>query len=59
MRNSEGYKDPTAGKAMNPHDETKTLKSITASPREKPKKKDGSPKKILYHAVPAYVSHRR
>lgn len=62
MKNNEGYTDLTAGIAMGkvmdptrrapqPH-----LKSITAPPREKWKKKEGEKKKIVYCSVPAYTS---
>ena len=56
MRNSEGYTDPTAGKALNSKEETKRLKSITAPPRKKPMKREGEKKELVYYSVPAYTS---
>jgi len=56
MRNSEGYIDPTASRAMKPWKEEKLLKSITAPQRKKPVKKQKSEKKIEYYSTPAYIS---
>lgn len=59
MRNSEGYFDPTAGKAMSKHRETKLFKTMTAPKNERPKKKEENQKRILYYATPVYVSDRK
>lgn len=58
MRNSEHYRDPTAGRAM--MDRPQRLESITGlkKPRIKKTQSDqGKPaKKIIYDAKPAYVA---
>lgn len=56
MRNTEGYADPTAGKAMNPNQRPQSLKTLTAPPREKPVKKPVQKKNTVYYCKPAYVA---
>ena len=56
MRNSEFYRDPTAGKAMTLRPQR--LESI-AAPKKAPVKKNQQnkqAKKIFYNSTPAYVA---
>ena len=54
MKNLEGYRDPTAGRAINMPPQK--LEQITGPQKEKPVKKNPAvKKKIVYYATPAYT----
>lgn len=56
MRNTEGYADPTAGRAMNFTERPQTYKTITAPVRKKSKKKPAPKRNIVYYPTPVYVA---
>ncbi len=59
MRNSEGYHDPTAGKAMSSNPREERLAVIVAPKREpqhKVRKTSEKKKEIKYFAIPVYTS---